>query len=211
MPNADTIIIGGGEIFGAVERRAKSGTLERFKNTVVWGIGVPQGPGAEERISFVSERVTHFSTRDYKWRSQFNFVPCASCLSLDFDNLPDPKRDVVVYLHRKKTEYQYFKETSHPVAWNNVSSMKEAIDFLASGETIVTNSYHGVYWGQLIGRKVLCIPYSKKFATLQDVPAIAMAAEWDKSLHFATAATSRLDEYRDINLRFMDRALNLED
>ena len=43
---------------------------------------------------------------------------------------------------------------------NDPVTIKEAIDFINNCDTIITNSYHGMYWSYLLGKEVICIPFS---------------------------------------------------
>lgn len=38
------------------------------------------------------------------------------------------------------------------------TNLEEKLNFLSEYEFIITNSYHGVYWSQLLNKKVLCYP-----------------------------------------------------
>lgn len=91
----------------------------------------------------------------------FRWVPCVSCMSPLFDAKIEPVHDTVVFRNfRRPPLYR----RSAPTLANNVRSMAEAVAFLASGRKIVTNSYHGAYWGQLLGRDVEIVDvYSSKF------------------------------------------------
>ena len=49
--------------------------------------------------------------------------------------------------------------------------MDQTIELLGSAETIITNSYHGAYWGALLGRKVIVTePWSTKFYGFKHMP-----------------------------------------
>ena len=68
--------------------------------------------------------------------------------------------------------------TGLPEMQNEVA-FAEAVTFLASGETIITNSYHGAFWGTLLGRKVVVVDaYSSKLHCLKFAPAIADGVDW---------------------------------
>ena len=41
---------------------------------------------------------------------------------------------------------------------NYGTNLEEKLNFLSQYEFIITNSYHGVYWSQLLNKKVLCYP-----------------------------------------------------
>jgi polysaccharide pyruvyl transferase WcaK-like protein len=87
---------------------------------------------------------------------------------------------------------------------------REVIDFIASGQTVVTSSYHGVYWAQLLGRRVICLPYNNKFETFQHRPAMGEAGNWRSSLALENQTPpSLLEEYRALNHAFARQALEL--
>ena len=88
---------------------------------------------------------------------------------------------------------------------NSSCPPKQAIDFIASGETVVTSSYHGVYWAQLMGRKVICIPFNDKFTTFQHAPTIAESDNWPSHVRRAMGTQPLLDEYRALNISFAQK------
>jgi hypothetical protein len=105
---------------------------------------------------------------DYDW------VPCASCMNPTFDKKREIKHDFVVFSHRKfQIKIDRFPRMSH-----DTQSLEEVIDFLGSGETIITSSYHGGYWGTLLGRRVITFPFSTKFLTFKHIPSIYPVSEW---------------------------------
>ena len=46
---------------------------------------------------------------------------------------------------------------------NGSGDLNGALAFLASGETVITSTYHGAYWGLMLGRKVIVVPWATKF------------------------------------------------
>ena len=64
---------------------------------------------------------------------------------------------------------------------NEHADMETILDFLGSGETILTSSFHGAYWGTLLGRKVLAFPFSSKFFTLKHRPKLYPVAKWNSN------------------------------
>lgn len=103
-----------------------------------------------------------------------NWVPCVSCMHPSFDRKRDIKHEFVVFSHKKfQLNFPEF-----PTMTNNHQSIDEIFDFLGSGETIITSSYHGAYWGTLLGRKVLAFPFSSKFYTLKHLPVLYPVKKW---------------------------------
>ncbi len=195
------VIIGGGGLF-----REPSGCRELVhqivtqarSQVIIWGAGL------NTELLFNRDRfpgwvgdATLCGVRDY----QFSFprwVPCVSCLNSVFDRVYPIEHDVVLYygvplpIHGLPTK-----------CCQEGATLEEAIRFLASGETVVTNSYHGAYWATLLGRKVVLIPnqdYSK-FAFLKHQHVCASAFNWKELVPHARRYDA-LRECREANLRF---------
>lgn len=209
LPRAETIIIGGGAVLGDLKRMASNGLLSRYRRAIIWGIGLGPAEKCRDDVDRLTSSCTAIGSRDYNWRNHIAFVPCASCLSSHFDDLPSPKHDVILYLHRRKLVSDSIATSDFVRSYNTGRDLRATLEYLASGKTVVTNSYHGVYWSQLIGRRVVCLPYGYKFSTFQDRPTMATEDSWLEATKSATAHPSRLHEYREININFMNRALDL--
>lgn len=202
-------VVGGGQIFGQLLDVLSS--IKDFNpgaKAVAWGVGLPPKGKQDKTVKTVAQYFDLFGTRNYDWRDQLNFVPCASCLMSAFDTPPRPEHEVVFFLHQNKGD-PVDVPAGAPVRFNTAASGSEIIDFLASGETVVTSSYHGVYWAQLLGRRVICVPYNDKFTVLQHNPTTALASEWSRAVATARRAPELLEEYRSINVQFGKRVLDL--
>lgn len=211
LTTAQTVIFGGGQVFSQTDSfSAKMRTGSQSYNLIAWGIGIPEKGKKDKMVRDVSARFSLFGTRNFEWHNELDFVPCASCMSPAFDEIPAPNHEVVIYSHRKKTPDLRPVE-GIPYMTNAAGNIKQAIDFLASGDTIVTSSYHGVYWGQLLGRRVICIPYNSKFHTLQHPPIYTETENWRESLGKGKVTPRLLEEYRQININFSKRAKDILD
>lgn len=81
----------------------------------------------------------------------FHYVPCASCMSKVFDMegwYRESRFGTVAYEHTDAR----FAGSRFPAKTNAGDSLFEAVEFLRSARNIITNSYHGAYWGHLIGK-----------------------------------------------------------
>lgn len=74
--------------------------------------------------------------------------------------------------------------------------------FLARFEFIVTNSYHGVYWATLLGRKVICLAFKNGLFSFRHAPAYFDPAEPSRAFDEAQAYPDAIDECRDANIGF---------
>jgi len=207
--SAPNYIIGGGQIFSqlaAIADRIKC--IEPGAAKVVWGVGLPIRGRKDRSVREVRGLFDLFGTRNYEWKDEIDFTPCASCLSGLFEEAPAPSNEVVVYVHRKKPAPMDIP-SSIPVMRNDILNPREVINFVSSGETVVTSSYHGVYWAQLLGRRVVCVPYNEKFESFQYKPTMATPESWRQNLSRASKTPALLDEYRAINVEFLRRALDI--
>ena len=82
------------------------------------------------------------------------------------------KHPVIWFEHKK----QLIKSTEFgtdpiPRFINSGDNIEETIRILGSAEVIITNSYHGAYWGTLLGRKVIVAEaWSSKFNAMKHKP-----------------------------------------
>ncbi len=195
------VIFGGGQIMRGIEKRL--GENDRLSPLLVsWGVGT-----RHRVLSYLVYRrgfrsMDLVGSRDWGDR-RFTFVPCASCMSPLFDAPAPPEHEVVMFLHRWKTDKDSIDiPTGYPVAYNDVATMQDAIRHIGSGATVVSNSYHGVYWALLLGRRVLCLPFSNKFMHYRNPPGYSTPDDWTKSLKRAKASTEMLGLCREANLGF---------
>jgi len=110
--------------------------------------------------------------RDYD--TPWPWVPCVSCMHTAFDKPRSPQHEVVVFSHQK---FQ-INLPGLPRLTHTESDLETVLDFLGSGETILTSSFHGAYWGTLLGRRVVAFPFSSKFATLKHLPTLYPVKKW---------------------------------
>jgi hypothetical protein len=188
------IVGGGGMLYPPMQHLFKRLFDSKPACVVVWGIGTNTHDVAAAPYPDWLKRCDLVGLRDAD--SPYDWAPCASCMSPLFDNPPPPTRPVVVYRHYERKAFPAVPDA--PVMLNNVTTMDEAVAFLASGETIVTDSYHGAYWGALLGRRVaLTAKWSTKFHRMPYPPG--------RSLGDATAYPDALRESREATARFADK------
>ncbi|MDH6059571.1 polysaccharide pyruvyl transferase family protein [Chrysosporum bergii ANA360D] len=170
---------------------------------IAWGIGQQIYGGNfthQELDNFnYSQYLTNFDLvgiRDVNCK--YNWVACPSCMHPGFDKKRDIKHEFVVFSHKK---FQ-IKIGNFPHLTNNNQDIEEILDFLGSGETILTSSYHGAYWGTLLGRKVLSFPFSSKFYTLKHPPGIFPIQKWVQQKVKLSLFNKTLFEFRYENKFF---------
>lgn len=160
-----TLVVGGG---GIIQSEDVNSSLHRMianaRKAVIWGPGL-QYPYARDMARYPDwidgpkgwllpehrDKVL-IGLRDAG--TGVPWLPCVSCMDKAFDNPPSPSRSYVVY-HGSRI----LPSHGHPEKRNNAGeTIESVVAFLASAETIVTSSYHGLIWGCLLGRKVVMVP-----------------------------------------------------
>lgn len=199
----DVVVFGGGAL-GTLSQRVR----EIYPNAafVGWGVGCTSRNMAPVNAVAHDKASAGFSlwgARD--WGASQDYVPCVSCMSPIFDEELTIRHETVVYGHSgvrplkseaEKLGLPYMDNTT-PV------TLREALEFLASGETVITSSYHGAYWGTLLGRKVAMIPFGAKFFSLKHRPPVAEDIASGRRIAVSTAGV--LEESRSLNLNFSKR------
>ncbi|NJN85114.1 MAG: hypothetical protein HC881_00755 [Leptolyngbyaceae cyanobacterium SL_7_1] len=158
-------------------------TLKKASNRgclIAWGIGqqdyhaLSANPQPFDYSNYLND-FDLVGIRDFN--SGYPWVPCVSCMHSAFDRKRDIKHEFVVFSHKK---FQ-LKIGAFPRMTNETQGIEEVLDFLGSGETILTSSYHGAYWGTLLGRKVLAFPFSSKFLTFKHSPGLYPVEKWTQT------------------------------
>lgn len=199
-------ILGGGQVYSDVVQAAIYHTA-KARHRVVWGVGISARNVADISFDILEGSSALIGSRNWGVK-RCEFIPCASAMSPLFDAPEPPLHDVVCFWHARKSERIEWI-TGIPQMTNHNGTLPEAIRFLASGATVVTNSYHGTYWAMCLGRRVLCLPFSDKFSQFQDNPVFATPEDWVQKIHTAEARPDVLEDARRRNLAFYDKVMNL--
>ena len=139
------------------------------------------------------------------WGTEFKWVPCASCMHPAFDKEYEIKNEVVWFEHKKRLiDNKVFDNFPTPRMVNTGQNIEQIIEFIGSAETVVTNSYHGVYWATLLGRKVVCIPWGSKFNMFKHPPTMASEKNWVDEISESESFPYALQECREANIKFFN-------
>jgi hypothetical protein len=94
------------------------------------------------------------------------YAPCSTCMHPVFDTPAQATQDCVLYEHG---DLDPIAIGGLPRMSNTGPARIETVaEFLASGRTVITNSYHGAYWATLLGRRVVVYePWCTKFALMR--------------------------------------------
>jgi hypothetical protein len=204
VPPCDVAVYGGGALDAlfAPERNVARRIKARFR--VAWGIGATlrgttEHPPVPAGFDLIGVREWNRPGADY--------VPCVSCMHRFFDAVPEPAHDIVLFVNGD-TRIRMPRITDLPML-DNRASIDDTLAFLASGQTVVTNSYHGAYWATLMGRRVVCLPYSSKFHGYKYPPVMADDRTWREALAATQTYPEALQDARACNRSFHEKVMNL--
>ncbi len=213
------LIVGGGGLLYETFKPCYKNLEEVFPRSggkrIAWGIGQQIYSGTRRDSDSLPEQLNKVKTtfnygdyldsfdlvgiRDYGFA--YDWVPCVTCMHPGFEQKRSPQHEFVVFSHKK---FQ-ISLPGFPHTTNASADLGEILDFLASGETILTSSFHGAYWGTLLGRKVVMFPFSTKFMTLKYLPGVYPVQEWrQKGFYFRPFKETFLNKFV-IDLRYKNK------
>lgn len=138
--------------------------------------------------------------RDYG--HQFPWVPCASCMHPALSKKYEIKNDIIFFEHKKQLiKSTEFGSDPIPRFINSGGNVEQTIELLGSSNIILTNSYHGAYWGTLLGKRVMLVggAWSNKFNFLKHpVPIIGKKDDWRTMIDQAKEHKTALEECRNV-------------
>ncbi len=215
MVSKNALIIGGGGLLnrGSFEKQMKlfENLGSRSKKTVLWGVGHNEKDSKRfNKVSSYNINTAKFGlvgVRDFSM--QDNWVPCASCLHPIFDEPFEEKQQTGIIFHKKTIKNsKLLKKLSIYPSTSNTTDLNKIVSFIGASETIVTDSYHAMYWAMLIGKKVIVIPNSSKFFDFKYQPVISTFENFENDIHKAQSYSGVLEECREVNLKFADKVFD---
>lgn len=192
--------------------------IERDKSPrIIWGAG-HNGPFAKKYKGDLDypEFLAEYDLVGIRDTGQlYEWTPCASCMHPAFDKKYTIKNDIIWFEHKKQLiKSTEFGPASIPRFVNSGNNFEQTIELLGSANVIVTNSYHGAYWGTLLNKKVIVVePWSSKFNAMRHSPYFVGKGETiDKLLpyiHNMPQYPHALKECRDATRSFWKKVQSL--
>lgn len=206
-----TLIVGGGGlIHKKFNQHIKMLIDKKPKNTVIWGIGHNFGKKAISKgIEYYPEYLKQcqlVGIRDWIEGHYETYLPCVSCMHSAFNKDYIVDRDIVYFTHAAKTKYNGKDDKYHMN--NGTTDFNKVISFLGSANTVITDSYHGAYWAQLLGKNVQVVNWSVKFNHMK-YPPIMLDSINSKIIPYNNSIPNFLEECQDLNKRFYQKFKNL--
>lgn len=204
-PPCKFVVYGGGKIMGGLHRTlcaADSAARAR----IAWSVSTVQKSRIAPRYWLAYRKMTLIGTRDWG-DTRFDWSPCVTCVSPEFDQPACEQHDVVAYVHHWRARDRGVElPRGIPVMENVEEDFAKVIRFIASGKVVMSNSYHGVYWALLLGKKVLCVPYSNKFYNYRIAPGYSTGTDWHRDLAKARGSGEMLGVCREGADNFLNKA-----
>jgi len=216
----DILLVGGGGLGSDFFRPHLNRIKESNANvSILWGAGVDTDvtPGSfvsNEKQDLYGDYFDFFDEVGIRVSSvpqRFQYVPCASCMNnlLFKYRAIKPNAGVGVYNHKRVPIMGPKNPNGLSVLDNSGDDFEEKLKFLSNFEYIITNTYHGVYWGTLLARKVICIPYKSGLFSFKYPPAYCLNSEvTDEHFDQAVKYENALEEARDLNLKYYFKLAN---
>ncbi|SEA10582.1 hypothetical protein SAMN05660420_01228 [Desulfuromusa kysingii] len=232
-PIKDLHIIGGGVFVGLAIDKIRRNNIS-FEKSVLWGAGQSLRNFNQQTKSIDDLPYLDWAIRDKKYvLSEKNFVPCCSCLHQMLET-PVSTHKTLLFLNAdpkvtSSATIDFCNQIAMSKGWEilfNNCTETDIVNSLKYCDHIVTNSYHGSYWGLLSGRKVTMMGYSSKFISLLDlfnfsdknliqisrgeastlIEALEEINDETKAIQLANSV-GYLKTFRNLNISFADRLI----
>ncbi len=213
---SNSLIIGGGGLLclSAFSRQMKlfEKLKAKGKKTVIWGAGHNSINRAHfhrkiQKYNVDPDAFGLVGVRDYSMKEEW--VPCVSCLHPIFDQKFREKRETGIIFHKKtlknKSVVREFKDI--PSIANN-DTLENIIQFIGETQTVITSSYHAMYWAMLLGKKVVVFPSSSKFFDFKYQPVISNIRNYKNDIKKAQSYSGVLEECRAANVNFGNKVFD---
>lgn len=209
ISNQDVAIIGGGGLLNALNIwNYNINQIAKIANkTIIWSAGFNSNGNKKLKQQINWSNLDLVAIRDFNYPQNFRYVPCATCVSTEFDKETDIKRNIGLILHEHKKNIP--AEFSGYDSIKNSSSANEMIDFIKSSEIIITSSFHAAYWSGLLKKK--CIIFSlqsEKFGYLKYSPTL-YSGNLKLDIHNSKIYDNILEESRDLVNEYFNDILKL--
>jgi hypothetical protein len=214
LTDTDILIIGGGGVGTEYFRpHLKRIANAKIKKTVLWGGGVDTVVDQTKKLENSEydlygdfyDFIDIVGIRVFSTPQNFRYIPCASCMSDLFFKYRDvkPTKDVGYYNHKRVSLSQDINHKLEDTEDNNGSDLEAKLRFLSDYRYIITNSYHGIYWATLLGKKVITVPFKSGLLSFKYKPIYSWdGVITDDLLHSAKAYSDVLEESQKLNLDF---------
>lgn len=209
------IILGGGGLIHLPSPEYNNGIIGYLEEIcdlspwmVSWGVGHNIHDSTE--ISYPDYFVKKFKLHGIRdMRQSLRWVPCVSCMDKLFHHRHKKIRGLAITTH---VDFSLSNEEDLPIMYHSTEQVtkEDLIRFIAGTDTIITNSYHGAYWGALLNRKVVVVdPFSTRFYGLPESVKLSSQQSWKAGAKTAKVNKGFLKQCRDANTKYHKDVLKL--
>lgn len=143
---------------------------------VIWGAGHNSDVSKDKKGNLFFEYPDYLIDYDITglrdWDTGHYWAPCASCMHPALRKKHTIKNDIIWFEHKKQL-IKDFGGDPIPRFINSGNNIDQTIELLGSANIILTNSYHGAYWGTLLKKRVIVVGgWSTKFYKMRHRPYI---------------------------------------
>ena len=201
----DVVIFGGGGLFDYAEftNRNINRVLDIGAKCICWSSGLNSHSEFEQ--TFESEikwdKFIICTLRDFNNSKNIEYLSDVTCKHPAFDEKYSVKRKIGIATHK---DYQIKNFTFDSIT--NDKSIEEIIRFIGESEIIISNSFHMIYWAQLLGKKVICYaPFASRFFSYKYKPQYLNSVEDLDDAIEKCDIQNFLDEARKENNDFFEK------
>jgi len=210
----NSLIIGGGGLLNRhgfhLQMKLFQKLSENGKKIVLWGVGHNEkSPKTYGKVTNYNIDISKFGlagTRDFNMPG--DYVPCVSCMHSVFNEKYVETDEIGVVFHKDTIGKKITEQFKHLPCTSNTTDLESLIQFIGKHETIITNSYHAMYWSMLLNKKVVVIPNSSKFYGFKYKPIFTSFENSLKDAKNAERQTGILEECRQLNIDFYNKTAN---
>jgi len=157
LPRGQAVIVGGGGLF-MLHTQHHFARWSEARPVIVWGAGLNYPSNASYEYELVKSlrqcAIVGIRNHAFAIKHNFDYVPCASCLHPAFDPVPGEQRGhkVLFYEHHDRR----FARPNWPWKAHNMEpDLDVVLDKFRKSEYVITNSFHGAYWGLCMQRRTM--------------------------------------------------------
>ncbi len=170
ISSSDVVILGGGGLLDYAEsmNRAINRVLDIGAAVIAWAPGFNTHSQYCDRVKtpIHFERFALLGVRDDQNSLQLPYLPDVSCKLEGLRRSYTVCREVGIAAHK---DYPIVGLDLDVIT--NERSMDEILRFIGESRTIISNSFHMIYWAILMGKKTVCVaPFSSRFFSYRYKP-----------------------------------------
>ena len=196
------VIIGGGGLLTTKDNFMQKTTEHLVENNKVifWGVGSNTFETPTYDI-LTHPNVILAGIRDIVYGVDLNYLPCVSCKNSLFDKSYNIVEEIGVIEHPRLP----IPIDKYPKI-NNQSNLENILNFIGTKKTILSSTYHGVYWSQLLNKEVLYFKSSErvnsKFINMKNRIPICSLDDFEEKTTCLSFVNGMLNESRKLNDNF---------